>query len=98
MDWSWIYATVSRNTGWTYRKVGKQPACDIFKLLEHLAEYPPSYLIDAAVHLKQPSKVPREEDRRTAREAMSSVMGGAGQLPDHFKNLMEWEAKQVVTN
>jgi hypothetical protein len=96
MDFDWVYGTLFRNAGWTWFECRKQPAFVVFKFLEHLSEYPPSYVIDAALHLKQPSKAPREEDRDPARQAMASVMGGAAQLPDHFKNIMEWEGKQVA--
>jgi hypothetical protein len=92
MDWPYVYATVARNAGWTYRKIGKQPACDIFALLEDIADHPPSYLIDAAVHLKAKPKrgALSPQKAEEARETVSKMFGPAQKLPADLLALVEW--------
>jgi hypothetical protein len=96
MDWAWVYATVARNVGWTFRKIGKQPACDIFALLDDIAERPPSYIIDGIRHLKpKPKKLSKQDaaadqthkdDTATA----VSMLGPARRMPEHVRALMAW--------
>jgi hypothetical protein len=75
MDWLWVYATIARNVGWTYRKIGKQPACDIFALLDDIAERPPSYIIDGIRHLKPKPKKLRMPDKVRALLAWADELG-----------------------
>jgi hypothetical protein len=86
MDWSWVYATVARNVGWTYRKIGNQPACDIFALLDDLEAHPPSYLIDGWRHLPKP-KPKRVLSDPAARESLSGMFGGMRKMPEHLRKL-----------
>jgi hypothetical protein len=96
MDWSWLYATIARNVGWTYRKIGKQPACDIFALLDDIAERPPSYIIDGIRHLKPKPKKLRKQDiqatsvREENRSVATSMMGPAARMPDKVRALLAW--------
>lgn len=96
MDWSWVYATIARNVGWTYRKIGKQPACDIFALLGDLSEHPPSYLIDGWRHLPKtkPKQSKKALDAASAREETRTVavsmFGPASRMPDSVRELLKW--------
>jgi hypothetical protein len=96
MDWLWVYATIARNVGWTYRKIGKQPASDIFALLDDIAERPPSYIIDGIVHLKpKPKKLSTQDlaavqTNREANAVATSMLGPAQRMPENVRALLAW--------
>jgi hypothetical protein len=92
-----VYGTLIRNAGWTFAQCWDQPACDVFELLEHLQEYPPDYLILAAVHLKpkpQKKKPLTDAEREAQREEMRSVFGRSAPVPQDLRDLVAWAAEQ----
>jgi hypothetical protein len=96
MDWAWVYATLARNVGWTFRKIGNQPACDIFALLEDFEAHPPSYLIDGWRHLPKPKPKQSKKAlevaaaREEVRTVAVSMFGPASRMPDKVRELLAW--------
>jgi hypothetical protein len=91
-----VYGTLIRNTGWTFAECGEQPACDVFDFLEHLEEYPPDYVILAAVHLKPKAaklKALTEEQMAEQSQHLRSMMPTA-KAPPHLLELVEWAKQQ----
>lgn len=91
-----MYGTLIRNAGWTFAECGEQPACDVFDFLEHLQEYPPDYVILAAVHLKPKSaklKPLTEEQMAEQSQQLRSMMPTAP-VPAHLRELVEWSKQQ----
>jgi hypothetical protein len=91
-----VYGTLIRNAGWTFAECGEQPACDVFDFLEHLQDYPPDYVILAAVHLKpKAAKAKTLNDAEMAEQSqqLRSMMPTA-KAPQHLLELVEWSKQQ----
>ena len=90
-----MYGTLIRNTGWTFQQCGEQPAVSCFDLLEHLADYPPDYIVLARHYgtgvppKKQASSV--EADPSTSdRQAAAGILGPSRPLPAELRSLVDW--------
>ena len=92
-----MYATLVRNAGWTFAECGDQPACDVFDFLEHLQEYPPDYIILAAVHGVKPKavkpKAMTEEQMAEQSRHLRATLPTAP-VPPHLRELVQWSKKQ----
>ena len=91
-----MYGTLIRNAGWTFAECGEQSACDVFDFLEHLQEYPPDYVILAAVHMKpKPKKAKRmtDEEMREQSQQMRAMLPTAP-IPPAMRELVEWGREQ----
>lgn len=92
MDWALIYGTLVRNTGWTFKRCGKQPADMVFEFLAHLAEYPTADAMMRAHYKIMPRAKVRDavEQGKPVASEIGSFLGPARPLPAHIREQLEW--------
>jgi hypothetical protein len=92
MDWGYLYGTLVRNAGWTFYECSEQPAIDVFEFLDHLAAFPPDYVILAGYYgvPKRPETKRQAAMEQEGLKALSAVMGPAQPLPEHIRKMIDW--------
>jgi len=90
MDWALVYGTLVRNTGWTFRKCGKQPANRVFEFLTHLAEYPTADAMMRGRYGIKPKLREAVQQGKSIASEIGSFMGPAQQIPDKLRDLVAW--------
>ena len=80
----------------TFAQWEQESAERAFDFLDHLQEYPPDYVILAAVHLKPKTAKPRiltEAEMAEQSRHLRSMMPTAP-IPAHLRELVEWSKAQ----
>jgi hypothetical protein len=90
MDWALIYGTLIRNTGWTFKQCGKQPADRVFEFLGHLADYPTSDAILRSRYKIKPTVRQVAKQGKSVAAEISSFLGPAQAMPESVRALIEW--------
>lgn len=76
----------------TFAQWEEESAERAFDFLEHLEEYPPDYVILAAVHLKPKPKTLTATDADKQRSELQAMFGQAAPLPipQELRDLVQW--------
>jgi hypothetical protein len=94
MDWGWVYATLIRNTGWTFAQCWEQPAFEVFEFLEHLNQYPSADVVLRAVYCGKPKSRPSQKQSESDRQELGSILGPPQPLPENLRGLFDWIEQQ----
>lgn len=92
VDWAAIYAQAIRATGWTFEQCREQGAGEVFALLQHLSDQPPTHLVLAARYgLKSKAKGGPAPTQSDAAEVAQMLGGGVQSgLPERLARHREW--------
>jgi hypothetical protein len=91
MDWGWVIGSLVRNAGWTFQQCWEQAADEVFAFLEHLADFPPDYVILARHYgTGNPAKrTPGTMVAATVRD-LGAAFGPATPIPADVLSIIHW--------